>query len=117
MLTPQEIVFSGVLQRSISNYHPQVPSSLTKRLPRVPGRLKEIIHSNDTTTIKRQSVLYQRIKTYQKSTLGVVHRAYLINAAVKGAHLKVIPVAVYLNGIFISNDDAKRFYQWLSINY
>ena len=117
VLTPSDIVFDGILQRSVSNYHPQIPANLSKRLPQVSNHLKQIIHSSDTTTVKRHSILYQRIKAYQKSTLGVVHRSYLVDAAVKGQQLKVIPVAVYLDGIFISYDDAQRFYRWLSINY
>ena len=117
VLTPSVIVFDGILQRSVSNYHPQIPANLSKRLPQVSNHLKQIIHSNDTTTVRRHSILYRRIRAYRKFTLGVVHRAYLVDAAVKGPQLRIIPVAVFINGIFISNDDSKRFYKWLSINY
>lgn len=115
-MLPEKIIKDGMVQRIICNYYPYHDYHHLNHNLLFYGNLRPIALSNDIILIKRQSLLFQKIFEYQQLMVNTVHPAYKMSIKKNYHHHQItIPLAAFLNGIFINNDDARRFYQWLKL--
>ena len=115
-MLPEQIIKAGIVQRIIYNYYPHHNYRHLNNNLLFYGNLRRIALSNDVILVKRRSTLFQKIFEYQQLMVNTVQPAYRIFIKKEHHHYQTtIPLAAFPNGIFINNDDARRFYQWLKL--
>lgn len=115
-MSPKQIIRNGFIQRTVRNYYPRHYHQSNNHLLFF-GNLRPVALSNDVILIKRRSILFQKIFEYQQLMINTVHSSYYLAIKTFRRHQPiVIPLAAFPHGVFINNDDARRFYQWLKFN-